>query len=457
VKPDPRSKLDGTTSMPSSSKQNLYYLSGIDDVAEFYRTKFASDEVLDARYFKALDRFDIRFARTMWVYDNIRPGSNVLDLGCGAGMLALLKRKGVTLTGVDLSSECALAAHRNGYDATFSAELTQLPFGDGTFDYVVSLDVFGHIVPEEKDAVIREIRRVLRTDGVSLHGIECTDNSSRLRLEEMSEEERRRFVQIDGHVGLEEEQEHAQRFQKFFSHVEWEPRYALCLSSEEFLKQGDEYGLPFEKDFLNYLRGLSFKERRAFDMAMGYVFGKISELNIHLPKAGLYVLLKASNSPLGPFYNEHRDHKELIAGNANELNCLDRRNDVIFDDGWFEPNNLPPVARWMSGRARVTFSETSLSVLAFDVTTHMPNLRTPPLEIQVYLNQTLLASWSMMRHGWLHLHLIVPETIAAAAKGAFELEFRASRTWQPRPMTASSDERDDRELSIAVCNLEVFS
>src|ERR1700692_121287 len=67
-----------------------------------------SDEGLDARYFKALDRFDIRFARTMWVYDNVRAGSEVLHLGCGAGMLALLKRKGITLTGVDVSHEFAL-------------------------------------------------------------------------------------------------------------------------------------------------------------------------------------------------------------------------------------------------------------------------------------------------------------------------------------------------------------
>ncbi len=66
-------------------KENLYGRAGIRDVAEFYRNKFVSDEVLDARYFKTLDRFDIRFARTMWVYDNVRAGSHVLDLGCGAG------------------------------------------------------------------------------------------------------------------------------------------------------------------------------------------------------------------------------------------------------------------------------------------------------------------------------------------------------------------------------------
>src|SRR5438876_8888853 len=135
----------------STSIKDLYTRAGITDLAEFYRTKFVSDEVLDTRYFKPLDRFDIRFARTIWVYDNVRAGSSVLDLGCGAGMLALLKRKGVTLTGVDLSPECTLAARRNGYDFTMTSRLSHLPFPDQTFDYIVSLDVIGHIGFEEKD------------------------------------------------------------------------------------------------------------------------------------------------------------------------------------------------------------------------------------------------------------------------------------------------------------------
>src|SRR2546423_923493 len=94
------------------SEQKLYARAGIKDVAEFYREKFVSNAVLEHRYFKALDRFDLRFARTMWVYDNVRPNSAILDLGCGAGMLALLKRKSVDLTGVDLSDECVGAALR---------------------------------------------------------------------------------------------------------------------------------------------------------------------------------------------------------------------------------------------------------------------------------------------------------------------------------------------------------
>jgi SAM-dependent methyltransferase len=446
--------------MPSS-KQSLYDRAGIADVAEFYRTKFVSDEVLDPRYFKALDRFDIRFARTMWVYDNVRAGSAVLELGCGAGMLALLKRKGVVLTGVDLSNECALAARRNGYDATCSAQLSRLPFADASFDYVVSLDVLGHVEAEEKDAVLAEIKRVLRPGGVTMHGIECTDRGSRKTYNEMAADELRRFIEVDGHVGLEEEQEHAARFERFFSHVAWEPRYALCLSSEEFLKQADKYGLNFEDDFLEYLRGLSFKERRAFDLAMGYVFAKVSDLSIHLPKSGLYVFVKASDEALGPFYNEHRDRQALFSSNRNlpapqdlvaeKIECLDRNPLVSFDDGWFEPNMLPPIARWMGPRGRVNFRAAGISEISFDITTHIPELGAHPLGMEVFLNGARLCAFSFWRHGWLELRVAVPE--ALSSQGMFELELRADHTWQPRPI--ADETRDDRELSVAVCNIVV--
>lgn len=444
-------------------KPDLYSRAGIDDLEEFYRTKFVSDEVLDARYFKALDRFDVRFARTMWIYDNVRAGATVLDLGCGAGMLALLKRKGVTLTGVDLSPECALAAKSNGYDIALAAKLSNLPLADRSFDYVVSLDVLGHVDFEEKDAVLSEIKRVLRTGGVTMHGIECTDRLAQKSYDEMSAEELRHFIEVDGHVGLEEEQEHAARFRRFFPHVQWEPRYTLCISSEEFLKQSDKYGLDFEPDFIEYLRGLSFKERRAFDLAMGYVFGKISDLNISLPKSGLYVFLKASDAPLGPFYNEHRDRHALLSAGwdrddrddrdnrDNGFVCLDRNPGTVFDDGWYEPNNLPPIARWMSERGRIRFSRSKLAEISFDLTTHMPEIETRPLVIQVLLNNNLLSAFSLFRRAWLNLHIPVPEALSSLAEGNFEIEVRADRTWQPRP--TADESRDDRELSIAVCNI----
>jgi SAM-dependent methyltransferase len=439
-----------------ASDANLYARAGIDDVAEFYREKFVSNAVLDHQYFKPLDRFDLRFARTMWVYDNVRRDAAVLDIGCGAGVLALLKRKGIALTGVDLSDECVAAARRNGYDEAVCSNLDALPFADASFDYVVSLDVIGHIPAEQKDAVLAEIKRVLRPGGVTMHGIECTDRAGRRKYEEMSPEELRRFISIDGHVGLEEEDEHAARFRGFFKNVAWQPRYVLCLSSDEFLKQADRYGLPFEDDFLEYLRGLSFEQRRAFDMAMGYVFGKISDLNLRLPRAGLYTLLKASDAAFGPFYNEHRDRRDLLElkslNREAEATCLDRSPHAIFDDGWYDPDDLPPVARWMKTRGRIRFRAAKLRTIRLDLTTHLPDLNSRRIELTFLLNGSLLSTCTLFRYGWLELELRLPEALTAREDEPFELEITADQTWQPRP--DDPEERDDRKISIAVCNIQ---
>src|SRR6267378_4476214 len=122
-------------------QRKLYEFAGIEDLAEFYRLRYASGEMLDADYFDAVNRFDIRWSRTIWIFDNVRCGSTVLDLGCGAGLLALLKRKDVNVAGLDISGDCAAVARRNGYTSACAGALTSLPFADHSFEYVVSLDV----------------------------------------------------------------------------------------------------------------------------------------------------------------------------------------------------------------------------------------------------------------------------------------------------------------------------
>jgi hypothetical protein len=189
---------------------------------------------------------------------------------------------------------------------------------------------------------------------------------------------------------------------------------------------------------------------------MGYVFAKVSDLNLHLPKSGLYVFLKASDAPLGPFYNEHRDRRALFSSTGEtqaQLVCLDRNSDASFDDGWYEPNLLPPIARWMGARSRVNFRAPGASEIRLDITTHMPDLGVHPLGIELLLNGVKLCAFSLWRYGWLELRVLVPAALTSEASDEFEMEIRADRTWQPRP---NEDEtRDDRELSIAVCNLEV--
>jgi len=82
-------RISGTGDVGDAEEQRTdtppsYAAAGIGDVSEFYATKFVSTEILDARYFRPLDRFDMHLARTLWVYDNVREDSSLLDLGCGA-------------------------------------------------------------------------------------------------------------------------------------------------------------------------------------------------------------------------------------------------------------------------------------------------------------------------------------------------------------------------------------
>ena len=439
--------------------KDLYKLAGIYDRAEFYGALYASGELLHPDYFHALERFHIRWARTMWVYDNVRAGSTVLDLGSGAGLLALLKRKNVELIAVDLSLECASVTRRNGYDHSCVAELKELPFANDYFDYVVSLDVLGHIEFQQKDAVLSEIHRVLKTEGVTLHGIETMNTQRRKDYDQMSEGELKRFVEIDGHVGMESEENTKARFSRFFSHVQAEPRFSMCQSAEELIKQADEYGVSLcDSDLLDYLRSLAHNERRAFNIAMGYLFKQISDFGIQLPRSE-YLFLKASDSPLGPFYNEHLDRTALFAPSRSSENPddLNQTTNAAFDGGWYPAENFPPIGRWMGRRASMTFIARSGANLSLMMVTHIPDVASLPLKVELSLNDESQLSLTISDHEPQLIELSLRAVSGRGLKngrGIYELEIKADRTWQPQPDDPVN--RDDREISVAVFAIKLI-
>ena len=101
----------------------------------------------------------------------------------------------------------------------------------------------------------------------------------------------------------------------------------------------------------------------------------------------------------------------------------------------------------MGKQGRIRFRADGAAAITLDLTTQMPDLAQKPLDLEISLNGVKLCAFTLYKHGWLQLFIHVPEVLSSKSDGEFELEFRANRTAQPPG--------DDRELSIAVCNIEV--
>lgn len=102
-----------------------------------------------------------------FLFDYIKKGERVLDLGCGNGRFYPNMRKSEYI-GVDNSEKLIELAKKNYPDADFRiASAFKLPFEDGSFDKVVSVAVLHHIPSEEKrEEFVKEIKRVLKNDGI---------------------------------------------------------------------------------------------------------------------------------------------------------------------------------------------------------------------------------------------------------------------------------------------------
>jgi SAM-dependent methyltransferase len=113
-----------------------------------------------------------------------KPGEKVLDAGCGTGVyLQELLRLGLDVTGVEEDKDMlGYAARGRGRGAVLvKASLLDLPFVPSSFDKVITvctLEFTG-----DPSAVLKELSRVLKKDGVLLLGFLNKNSAwSRLRM-----------------------------------------------------------------------------------------------------------------------------------------------------------------------------------------------------------------------------------------------------------------------------------
>jgi SAM-dependent methyltransferase len=116
-----------------------------------------------------------RYPIPVWPGDRASAGADLLlDVGCGWGRWMIgAARSGYRPVGIDVKLEPLQAARRvmqaHGVAGhVVVADLTALPFKDGTFDCVFSYSVIQHVHKRKAAAFLAETVRVLKTGAASL-------------------------------------------------------------------------------------------------------------------------------------------------------------------------------------------------------------------------------------------------------------------------------------------------
>jgi len=142
-----------------------------DKIVGMLRSAGKNLEQLRSDELSAIDEFHLggrEATQTLADFMQLRPGMNLLDVGCGIGGPArYFASRGCRVTGIDLTDEFVHVAEsltsmvKLDQKATFrQASALELPFAPATFDGAYTIHVCMNIV--DKAGVFREVARVLK-------------------------------------------------------------------------------------------------------------------------------------------------------------------------------------------------------------------------------------------------------------------------------------------------------
>jgi SAM-dependent methyltransferase len=110
-------------------------------------------------------RHELRERLLLDLFLSASPGPEILDAGAGQGtMSARLERLGYEVTSTDVSGSAVKILRGRLSGPVVQASVTDLPFGDESFDGAVLGEVLEHV--EDDHGALAELARVLRPGGV---------------------------------------------------------------------------------------------------------------------------------------------------------------------------------------------------------------------------------------------------------------------------------------------------
>ncbi|MDD3726471.1 MAG: class I SAM-dependent methyltransferase [Candidatus Ratteibacteria bacterium] len=116
------------------------------------------------------DIVDIEKYRRIISEADIKKGQNILDVGTGTGVLIpyiLEREKEVHIFAIDFAEKMIEKFRSKGFSLnvqSFVMDIRKTTFEDNFFDRIIVNSCFPHF--EEKPLVLREIHRLLKTDGI---------------------------------------------------------------------------------------------------------------------------------------------------------------------------------------------------------------------------------------------------------------------------------------------------
>jgi len=196
-----------------------------------------------------------RFRETCVELAGLRPDSRVLDVGCGVGRMAVplteFLREG-SYEGFDLNREaiewCSsritprhpnfrfqVADIYNGQynpSGSQSASSYRFPFDDGSFDLVMLVSVFTHMLPADVENYLGEVARVLRSGGRCVATYFLVNPESEALLSEGGGDVRLSYEEVD------------ERGRRFLAAERRTPEFGIGLEEELVRQLHRDHGIP---------------------------------------------------------------------------------------------------------------------------------------------------------------------------------------------------------------------
>ncbi len=245
--------------------------------AEYYQKRFFVENQLNVKEENKAIRNTILYQKIQYLSDLIKQMGGehtplkVLDIGCGSGLIGARVKHffpASYLCGIDMSQDCLITAKRNGYDEVLVHDvINNLPYPDDYFDLVYTMDFFGHVEFRHKNSIISEIHRVTKKGGYGFHGIEAGFiNYFRCNPKD-PQDTVRKYVNLEGHIGVEPLEDIAARFGQYFTILTAFPWPIRPFLNIDNILAGNVWGKEFTTAFSMVDHDNS---RVAADLVLGY-------------------------------------------------------------------------------------------------------------------------------------------------------------------------------------------